>query len=187
VADGRPEEGRYQALRAAWGPDPKTINRKFYFFFLSQGVLNVLLSLPFLLIAFNPSPALHPLEWAAAALWGFALLGEGLADSQLKAFKARAAAAGRHGEVCKAGLWRYSRHPNYFCEWLIWCAYALLALTSPYGYLAWISPAIILYLLLKVTGIPPTEAQSLRSRGEAYRRYQEETSAFFPWFPKRPT
>jgi steroid 5-alpha reductase family enzyme len=117
-------------------------------------------------------------------LWALAVAGESLADAQLRAFKSDPA---HKGQVCRAGLWAYSRHPNYFCEWLIWCAYALLAISAPYGWLGLLSPAIILFLLVKVTGIPPTEKQSLRSRGPAYARYQNEVSAFFPWFPRSKT
>ena len=117
------------------------------------------------------------------ALWFVAVAGEALADAQLAAFKRNPA---NRGGVCAVGLWRYSRHPNYFFECLIWVSYALFAFGSPGGWLALIGPAAILYLLLRVTGIPLTEEQSLRSRGEAYRRYQETTSAFLPWFPKKP-
>ena len=82
-------------------------------------------------------------------------------------------------------MWNYSRHPNYFFEWLIWVAFAFFALAAPYGWIGLIAPALILYFLLRVTGIPATEAQALRSRGEEYQRYQRTTSAFVPWFPKR--
>jgi steroid 5-alpha reductase family enzyme len=81
-------------------------------------------------------------------------------------------------------LWRYSRHPNYFFEWLIWMAFAMFALGSTGGFWGLLSPALILYFVLRVTGIPATEAQALRTRGEEYRRYQQTTSAFVPWFPK---
>jgi steroid 5-alpha reductase family enzyme len=82
-------------------------------------------------------------------------------------------------------LWRYSRHPNYFFEWLVWVAYALFALASPFGALALICPMVMLYLLFRVTGIPATEAQAIRSKGDDYRRYQASTSVFVPWFPRR--
>ncbi len=174
------EDGRYQQLRRDWagrfGP------MMFGFFQLQAGSV-VLLGLPFLLAAANPAPALHPAEIAGVALWLVALSGEALADAQLAAFKRRPDSRGR---VCEAGLWRYSRHPNYFFEWLIWVAYFVFALGSPWGWVAALSPAIILFLLLRVTGIPLTEEQSLRSRGDAYRRYQEATSRFVPWFPRRP-
>ena len=88
--------------------------------------------------------------------------------------------------MCAVGLWRYSRHPNYFFEWLIWVAYAVFAFGSPpLGYAAVLMPALMLYFLLRVTGIPATERQSLRSKGEAYRAYQRRTSAFVPWLPRR--
>lgn len=180
VAGGRPEEGRYRTLRASWGP---RASRNFLWFFLAQGLLDVLLSLPFLFAAANPEPSLSPREWAGLVLFALAFTGESLADRQLRAWKSRGDPKG----VCREGLWRYSRHPNYFFEWLNWFAFALMASAhpSPWSSLSWLCPAAILFLLLKVTGIPPTEAQSLRSRGEAYRRYQAETHAFFPWFPRR--
>ena len=93
------------------------------------------------------------------------------------------ATAESRGTTCETGLWRYSRHPNYFFEWVIWVAYALFALASPWaGVAGWLSPALMLYLLCRVTGIPATEAQAVRSRGDDYRRYQQTTSAFVPWF-----
>jgi steroid 5-alpha reductase family enzyme len=85
----------------------------------------------------------------------------------------------------RTGLWRYSRHPNYFFQTLTWVAYALIAVAAPWGWIAFLAPALILYLVLFVTGVPPAEESSLRSRGDAYRRYQAETSAFVPWFPRR--
>ncbi len=173
------EDTRYQQLRETWSSNfPARMAR----FFQAQAASVVLLGLPFLLIARNPAPALHPLEFAATALWFFALLGETLADAQLAAFRRDPI---NHGRVCDRGLWRLSRHPNYFFEWLVWVAYALFALTAPWGCLAILAPAAILYLLLRVTGIPLAEAQSLRTKGDAYRHYQATTSAFIPWFPKK--
>jgi steroid 5-alpha reductase family enzyme len=172
------EDGRYVQLRQDWAGN---FAPKMFGFFQLQAVSVVLLGVAFFIVCLNPSPRFHPLEIAGAILWLLALTGESLADRQLAAFKQ---AAANKGKVCNAGLWRYSRHPNYFFEWLIWVAYFVLALASPLGWVAVIGPASILYLLLRVTGIPLTEEQSLRSRGEAYRRYQQTTSAFVPWFPK---
>ena len=115
-------------------------------------------------------------------IWLIAVSGESLADWQLSAFRHDPANA---GQVCQRGLWRYSRHPNYFFEWLHWWAYVCLAAGSPWGGLALAGPAAMLYFLLKVTGVPPTEAQALKSRGDAYRQYQRTTSVFFPWPPQR--
>ena len=119
---------------------------------------------------------------AAVALWAVAIVGEAAADRQLDRFKRDPANRGR---LCDVGLWRYSRHPNYFFEFVIWISYALYAAGSPFGWSGIVSPALILYFLFRVTGIPLTEAQALRSRGEAYRRYQETTSVFVPWFRNR--
>lgn len=175
------EDGRYRQLRQDWAAN---FAPKMFGFFQLQAVSVVLLGLAFLLACLNPAPALRPLEIAGAALWLVAVSGEALADAQLGAFKRNPANQGR---VCDAGLWRCSRHPNYFFEWLVWVAYFVFALASPWGWIAIIGPASILFLLLRVTGIPMTEEQSIRSRGDAYRRYQQATSAFVPWFPRKPS
>jgi len=175
---GHDEEGRYVELRRSW----KThLPEKFFVFFQAQALLDLVLALPFLIVArHGGSPG--AIEGIAVALWAVALVGESLADRQLDRFKRD---PGNRGSVCAAGLWRYSRHPNCFFEWLVWLAYALYASGSPLGGLAWISPALILFFLLRVTGIPATEAQAVRSRGDAYRAYQRRTSVFVPWFPRR--
>ena len=175
---GQPEEGRYVQLRREWGSN---LSIKFLLFFQFQAFLCVLLSSPFLLAAINRRPALSIVEYAAMALWLVAWVGESAADFQLMRFKSNPT---NRGGICQAGLWRYSRHPNYFFEFLIWIAFALFALGSPYGYVALIAPMLIFYFLFRVTGIPATEAQALRSKGESYRQYQRTTSAFVPWFPR---
>jgi steroid 5-alpha reductase family enzyme len=173
------EDARYRRLRQDWaaGFGPRMAG-----FFQLQAASVVVFSAPFLIACLDPTPALRPVELAGAALWLVALSGEALADAQLAAFKRKPSPA---GSVCNAGLWRLSRHPNYFFEWLVWVGYFLLACASPRGWIALVSPAGILWLLLRVTGIPMAEEQSLRSRGDAYRRYQRETSPFVPWFPRK--
>ncbi len=171
------EDGRYAALRASWGA---AANAKFFVFFQAQALLDVLLALPFLLAAGSGEP-LGALDGVGVALVAIGLVGESLSDRQLARFRADARNKGR---TCRAGLWRYSRHPNYFFQWLLWCGYASFALAAPWGWLGLASPLAMLCLILFVTGIPPTEAQALRSRGDDYRAYQRTTSAFFPWFPK---
>lgn len=174
------EDTRYVQLRRDWA---RNFTAKMFGFFQLQAVSVVVLGVAFLLPVLNPAPRLHVLEWIGMAVWLAAIAGEALADGQLAAFKRD----GRNrDQVCDRGLWRYSRHPNYFFEWLIWVAYFLFALGSPYGWIAILGPAGILYLLLRVTGIPMAEAQSLRSRGDAYRRYQATTSAFVPLPRKTP-
>jgi steroid 5-alpha reductase family enzyme len=172
----REEEPRYAQIRKEWG---KNAEPKMFGFFVMQGISNVLLATPFFISAMNTSDKLSTLEYAGAILWLISVLGEAISDRQLAAFKKDPK---NRGKVCDIGLWHYSRHPNYFFEWLMWVSYFVFALASPYGYIAVISPAIILYLLLKVTGIPTTEQQSLKTKGEAYKRYQQTTSKFVPWF-----
>ncbi len=177
---GQPEEGRYIQLREEWGASGN-LNFKFLAFFQFQAALNILLSLPLLIACLNATPELHWLEITGVLVFGIGLLGESVADAQLAAFKRD---GGNRGQVCDRGLWRYSRHPNYFFEWIIWVGYALFALGSPGGWLALITPALMLHFLINVTGVKPTEEQALRSKGERYREYQRKTSAFIPWFPK---
>ena len=173
------EDERYTDIKKRWGGN---ITVKFFFMFQFQALTDVLLSIVFLFPALNPRPGLSALEIAGFILWGLALSGETLADHQLKTFKSDPASKGK---TCRAGLWNYSRHPNYFFEWLNWCAYFLLALASPHGWIGIVSPALMLFFLFRVSGIPLTEAQSLKSKGDDYRRYQRTTSVFIPWFPKK--
>ncbi len=170
------EEPRYKQLRKEWAPRP---DRKFFWFFQAQALSNVLLCIPFFIITANWENSFSAWEYAGAALWLIAVIGEATADRQLASFKKDSQ---NKGKVCRRGLWNYSRHPNYFFEWLMWMSYFVFALGSPNGILAIVSPAVILYLLLKVTGIPATEEQSIRSKGDAYRAYQQSTSVFVPWF-----
>lgn len=175
----REEEPRYHQIRKEWGTNAEP---KMFGFFQMQAISNVLLAVPFFIVVMNRTPELSPIEYAGAVLWIISVIGEAIADKQLANFKKDPA---NKGKVCDKGLWYYSRHPNYFFQWLMWMSYFVFALASPYGYIAIISPAIILYLLLKVTGIPLTEQQSLRTKGEAFKRYQETTSVFVPWFKNR--
>jgi steroid 5-alpha reductase family enzyme len=172
------EDKRYAAMRGKWGEDAP---RKMFAFFQQQGLANVLLSVPFAVVALDRAPQIAPIAIAGVVLFALALSGEATADWQLSRFKADASNRGR---TCDVGLWRYSRHPNYFCEWLVWCGFYLVACGSPHGWLTFYCPAGMLYLLLKVTGVPMAEEQSLKSRGDEYRAYQQRTNEFFPWFPK---
>lgn len=172
---GKPEDERLAALRRTIGP------AALWRFFAVQSAASVFFSMPALLAVANREEAFSPFELVAAGLWMVAFSGEVTADRQLERFKADAANGMR---VCHAGLWRYSRHPNYFFEWLMWVAYATFAAGSPWGWIAFACPVAMMVLLLKMTGIPPAEAQAVRSRGQAYRAYQRTTSAFIPWLPR---
>jgi steroid 5-alpha reductase family enzyme len=175
--NGQPEEGRYVELRRKWGSNT---GLKFLLFFEFQALLCGVLSLPFLVAMHDPSKSPPEFENWGLGIWVVAFLGEMIADLQLKRFKQNPQNKVR---VCNVGLWRYSRHPNYFFEFFIWVSFAIVALPAQYGYLGLISPALILFFLFRVSGIPATEEQAIRSRGEAYRKYQRSTSAFIPWFP----
>jgi steroid 5-alpha reductase family enzyme len=173
-----PEDGRYRNLREWAGRRQQPV---LLFFFLLQATWVVLFAVPQYAAMQNTSP-LGLLDATAIAVFALSIVGEAIADRQLARFRNDPA---NRGEVCRGGLWRYSRHPNYFFEWLHWFAYPLLAFGS--GSVAWITllgPVLMLVFLLKITGIPPTELRALQSRGERYREYQRTTSAFFPWFPK---
>lgn len=173
-----PEDGRYQELRAKWG-NRAQVNLLIFFQF--QAFLVPLFSLPFLVVAWNAAAAWSWTDWTAIAIWLIAVAGEAIADRQLARFRARPESRGR---TCREGLWRYSRHPNYFFEWLHWWAWVLLAAGHPWWWIALAGPALMLLFLFKITGIPATEERALRTRGDDYRRYQATTSAFIPWFPK---
>jgi steroid 5-alpha reductase family enzyme len=175
---GKEEDGRYQDLRKRWAPH---VNRSFFVFFQGQALFVVVLSLPFAFVAADEGEMTW-LAWVGAALALGAIAGEMTADTQLAVWKGDPA---NKGKTARNGLWGWSRHPNYFFEWLHWVAWAVIAFSSPDGWVAIVVPVFLIVLLFKVTGIPETEAQSLRSRGDDYRRYQDEVSVFVPLPPRR--
>ena len=150
---------------------------------------NLLLTAPVILLVYNPNP-LGWWDWAGASLLVLAVIGERIADNQLAEWRSRPE---NKGKTCRAGLWAWSRHPNYFFEWFHWVAYPVMGLSLiGTGLAGWwpvtlLGPAVMLFLLTRGTGIPYTEQQAMRSRGEDYRRYQEEVSPFIPWPPKPTT
>jgi steroid 5-alpha reductase family enzyme len=173
-----PEDGRYQNLRAWAGEREQVV---LLVFFLMQATWVVIFALPQYVAMHNAVP-IGVYDVAALVVFAISLGGEALADRQLARFRQQRE---NRGQVCREGLWRYSRHPNYFFEWLQWFAYPLLAIgAGPVAWVTLLGPAVMLVFLLKVTGVPPTELRALQSRGERYREYQRTTSAFFPWFPK---
>jgi len=172
---GRPEDKRYTELRASKGELGIVV------WFLAQAPFAMLFASSFY-AALQP----HAFSWAvplAVVIWCLSVGGEALADAQLARFRADPA---NQGTTCRRGLWRYSRHPNYFFEWLHWLTYVLLAWGASWGIfcLSWLSPAVMLFMLFRVSGIPLTEKQALSRRGDDYREYQRTTSVFVPWPPK---
>ena len=172
----KPEDGRYRALRKEYG---KKAGRRFFLFFQYQAFFAVFFALPMLVVAHNPAPRGFWL-YLGFFIWLVSVGNTVLADRQLARFRSDPANRGR---TCRVGWWRHSRHPNYFFEWLHWWSYAALAVGVSYWWITLLAPATMLYLLLKVTGIPLNEAQAIASRGEDYREYQRTTSMFVPWFP----
>lgn len=179
----RSEDKRYHYLRNHWGVDA---DRKFFFFFQFQALANILLTFPiWIILAQRTSLVIY--DVLAALLVVFAVLGEWLSDRQLKQWRSQPS---NRGKTCRSGLWAFSRHPNYFFEWVHWLAYPVAGiqlLLNGHWFLwlcTWFAPVAMLVLLVRFTGIPYVEKQALRSRGDDYRRYQAEVSAFIPWFRK---
>lgn len=173
------EDGRWARLRDRWGTSAPA---GFLTVFLLQAALAVVFSV-FPLLAMLPAEAsLRLRDVVAVVILAGSIVGESLADRQLARFRADPSTTGR---VCREGLWRYSRHPNYFFEWLHWWAYPVIAIGAPWGWAALAGPALMLVFLWKISGIAATERHALESRGEAYHRYIETTSAFVPLPPKK--
>ena len=176
------EDARYAEFRRAWGG---AFQPRMFVFLQIQALASAALALAMLAAARNPAPFPAWSDLAGLALLAAAIAGEGLADAQLARYKADPA---HRGGVCETGLWAWSRHPNYFFEWLGWLAYAAVAIGPagawPWGWIALIGPALMFVLLRFVSGVPPTEAAMARSRGPDFARYQARVSAFFPLPPR---
>jgi steroid 5-alpha reductase family enzyme len=167
------EDKRYRTLREQWRTPGA-----FLAFFELQALIALIFSTPFLLAAVADDPVVGPFEWAGLSVALIGIVGEAIADFQAQAFKRRPSSKKR---ILDVGLWRYSRHPNYFFEIVTWIGFALAVLELPLGWTALLCPILISYFLLRVTGIPLTEKHSLEAHGELYRDYQRRTSALIPW------
>jgi steroid 5-alpha reductase family enzyme len=178
--DAGKEDPRYTRIREKWSGD--STGTLFLMMFIFQGLLIIIVSLPIFFVNYGSYAYWTSLEFIGMLIWLIGVGGEYLADKQLAEFKKHPE---NQGQVCKKGLWRFSRHPNYFFDFLVWIGFFLFALPAYGGIFAVISPVVMLLLFLKVSGIPPSEEQALASKGELYRDYQQSTSAFFPWFPKK--
>jgi steroid 5-alpha reductase family enzyme len=176
------DDPRYAALIEGWGARAP---REMFRMCQLQALLSIPMAFAAFLAAQNPLPLGRAIDIVGLGVVLAALAGEALADAQLTRFRADPANRGR---VCDRGLWGWSRHPNYFFEWLVWVGFALAALdfTAAYGvgFIAVAGPTCMFWLLTRVSGIPPLEAVMLQSRGDAYRRYQQRVSAFFPLPPR---
>jgi steroid 5-alpha reductase family enzyme len=176
---GKPEDGRYVTLRKKWG---EAADQRFFVFFQAQAALAWMFGLPALVVARIDTPEWTAWDATGVCIWVLAVANEALADAQLARFRARPE---NHGRACRDGWWRFSRHPNYFFEWVHWWSYAAMAVGAAGWWVTVAAPALLLFFLLRVTGIGPTEKQAASGRGEDYRRYQRTTSRFIPWIPRR--
>ena len=176
---GKEEDPRYRFLRQRWGSSEQV---NMFGYFQLQAIAVAAFSLPVLVVIQNPRPPFGWWELAGFLLWLAAASGEAVADWQLTRFRGR---PWNHGRVCREGLWYFSRHPNYFFEWLHWWTFVVMAIGAPGWPLTLIGPIGMGWALFKVSGIPLAEQQALRTRGDDYREYQRTTNVFVPWFPKR--
>lgn len=173
---GAGEDPRYERLIEEWGP---SASWRLWLFLQVQAAAAFILVLAVYLAAANITPFPRGLDILAIGIAMVAIVGEAISDRQLAAFRKTGEA--RTG-VMETGLWRYSRHPNYFFEWLGWCAWPLLAITTPVGW-SWLSllaPLLMYWLLVHVSGIPPLEQHMTASRGEKFPALQARVNAFFP-------
>ena len=165
---------------------------------MAQALANTsVLALPGFLMATNTAEEISVVEIVGVGVWLLAYALESIADAQKLLFTSKKE---NKGGVCKVGLWRYSRHPNYFSEWLVWTGLVIatapswLALRGTESAWVWLSlgagtlgASIMMYVtLVYLTGAKPAEHYSVQKR-KGYREYQDETSRFFPWFPKTPS
>ena len=176
---GEPEDSRYQSIRA--NNEPGFAFKSLYIVFGLQGVLAWIIALP-LYPAITADAALGPLDVAASALWLLGFVFEAGGDYQLSRFKRDPANKGR---VLDTGLWRYTRHPNYFGDFCIWWSFYLFALSAG-GWWSVASPLLMTFLLLKVSGVAMLES-TISNRRPEYADYIGRTNAFFPGLPRKRT
>ncbi|MCZ3378256.1 MULTISPECIES: DUF1295 domain-containing protein [unclassified Rhizobium] len=172
---GGGDDPRYAKLMKDWGA---SAGSRLFIFLQVQALAAFVLVFAIYLAAMNDKAYPAVTDWLAVLLATTALAGETISDAQLARFRRRPEA---RSEVCETGLWRYSRHPNYFFEWLFWCCLPLFAVTSsPTSFLSLLAPALMYWLLVHVSGIPPLEEHMLRSRGDKFRALRQRVNAFFP-------
>lgn len=175
---GKPEDFRYAAWRDENGSRWWWLS--FFKVFLLQGFLMWIISAPLIAAQTSGFPAiLTPLDWLGALLWVFGLLFETIGDLQLMRFKSDPA---NKGKLITTGLWKYTRHPNYFGEAVLWWGYYLIAFVSGFWWTIF-SPILMTWLLLEVSGVAMLERTMKHKPG--YKEYIKRTNAFLPWFPKQ--
>lgn len=174
----KPEDARYAEWRKDWGD--QILWRSFLQVFMLQGTILLLISAPIILINTTYADGIILYTVLGTIVWMAGFVFESIADYQLKEFLSKAE---NQGKIMKSGLWRYSRHPNYFGESVMWWGVFIIALQLPWGFLTIIGPVTITYLLLYVSGVPLLE-NKLKDRKD-FQEYMKETSVFIPWFVKK--
>lgn len=170
------EDLRYQNMREQW-KHPRL--RSLTDVFLLQGLFMLMVATPIMIAAADPAAELAWYNLVGVALWTTGFFFEVVGDWQLKKFIGNSK---NKGKIMKSGVWHYTRHPNYFGEVTQWWGIFLIILFAPFWYVALIGPITITILILGLSGIPMLERRY--EGNQEYERYQETTSAFFPWPPK---
>jgi steroid 5-alpha reductase family enzyme len=178
---GGPEDVRYTAFRRRWGA---SFNRRMIGLVLIQAPVSATLGLAIVYAARQPDPAFGVADGLGLSILFGAIVGETVADRQMRRFKADPV---NRGQVCDRGLWAWTRHPNYLFEALLWLAFPVIAAdpANPWSLLSWLAPVVMAALLRYGSGVPPLEAAMLESKGDAYRRYQQRVPALLPRWPAK--
>lgn len=176
---GKGEDYRYAKWREEWD---NFYLKSFLRVFMLQGILLFIISTPIIKIISSPFQGLKIIDFAALLVWGIGFAFEAVADKQLREFKKKDDSK-KDGHVMKKGIWKYSRHPNYFGDAVIWWSYYLMVLAVSGGWKFIYSPIIMTYLLRFVSGVPLLEKRY--ADDEEYQKYAEKTPIFFPRFPKK--
>jgi steroid 5-alpha reductase family enzyme len=171
-----PEDPRYAELRREWG---QRFQGRMFGLLIVQAPITALIAVAVLFAARHPDGAFRIADAAGLIVFVAAILGEAVADGQMKRFKADPA---NRGKVCDVGLWGRSRHPNYFFEALVWVAYPIIGLdlAGPSSLLSLAAPVMMFCIVRYGTGVPPLEKAMVQSKGDAYLRYQARVSPLFP-------
>lgn len=180
VAGSDVEDPRYAVLRRDWGAN---FHKRMYGLMIAEAPVGAVLALCVMIAARQNEPAFRVQDAIGLLVFVICLAGESLADAQMRAFRANPA---NRGKVCDQGLWAWSRHPNYFFGAAIWLAYPIIAIdpNSPRSFVSILAPVMMYLLVRHASGVPSLEEAMLRSRGDAYRRYQERVSMLIPWPPR---
>lgn len=175
---GRGEDFRYAQWRKEWGK--WFYLRSFFQIFMLQGFLMLIIAYPLMLVNYSQETSISFLDGVGFALWILGFFFEAGGDYQLTRFKK---IPGNKGKIMKYGLWKYTRHPNYFGETTMWWGIFLIAVSVKDGWTAVISPLLITFLLLRVSGVTMLEKKYVGNK--EFEEYARRTSSFFPWFPKK--